>query len=125
MRVKVIITLLVIFALAAGVVFLNSQSEDPYKTVELIESRINGHGDLVDYSNEIGVQSKDDIGYRKRDGVLYLVYGKLEIKLEEAVLYEAEMQQKLRHIFITVHKNKETGEIYFKYKGEVVPEFVA
>lgn len=125
MKWKIIMIMLVIAVVSGGVLYMHKDIGNPYALVDVIGSHIGANGELVDYHDDIGVRSIEDIGYKTGDkGVMYLCYGKVEIELTPELLAEKKMAEKLKKIGIEAFRNKETGKIFFEYRGEKIEEWV-
>lgn len=95
---------------------------DPYASINLIKSKINGRGELQDYDNEIGVTSIDDIGYKMKDGKIQIHYGKIVIIVGKDELKSKDFNRALLDVGIEIKKKKGTYHVY--YKGEEIDRWV-
>jgi hypothetical protein len=124
-KLRVIVILIVAAVVAGGTYMLSTSLGDPYQLAEMIGKYIGPNGEIIDYSNDIGVMSDADIGYKiKSNGTYQIIYGKINIKLDEELLLDKRMNVALNKIGIKVYRSQETGEFYFKYKGEDMSRFI-
>jgi hypothetical protein len=125
MKLKVFVVLVLAAVAAFATYYANTQMGDPYQLVDMIVKHIGPTGEIVDFSDDLGVDSDADIGYKKKaKGIYQIIYGKINIKLDEELLLDKRMNTALNRIGIKVYRNKETGEFYFKYKGEDMQLFI-
>jgi len=125
MKFKILIIAIVIIGVfVLGYKFMN-KNETAMALVTYVTSHLDSGGDLVDYHEDIGVHSIDDIGYKQaKDGVI-LCFGKINIPINSETLSEDGMISKLNQMGIKVYKDKDTGSYFFEYKGEKVVEWVS
>jgi hypothetical protein len=125
MKLKVVVVLVIAGLVCFATYYASTQLGDPYQLVDMIGKHIGPYGEIVDYSNDLGVESDADIGYKIKDnGVYQIIFGKINVKLDEKLLLDERMNVALGKIGIKVYRNKETGEFYFKYKGEDMQRFI-
>lgn len=86
-------------------------------------SKLDGRGELLDYDNEIGVHSIDDIAFTIKDKKLKIYYGKVELELGKEELLDEDFIKALNRIGITIVKSDD-GVLKVKYKGEDVDRWV-
>lgn len=126
MKQKVIIVLsaVVICALALGAVLLNMNLEDTMDTLEFIAGRYRGSGIFIDYDNSIGVESIDDIGYWNKGTTWYVMYGKLELTFTKKDLQDKEMLKAIAAVGLDVRGDLESNQLTWYWCGDKLEEWV-
>lgn len=81
-------------------------------------------GKINDFLNEYKIESADDVAYYvDENDILYVQYGNQEFELPLVQLTK-DMAEKLKAVGLEVFKNKKTGKIIVKYKGEEVKQWI-
>lgn len=81
-------------------------------------------GEINDFLNEYKIESADDVAYYvDENDILYVQYGNQEFELPLVQLTN-DMAEKLKAVGLEVFKNKKTGKIIVKYKGEEVKQWI-
>lgn len=95
-----------------------------HESVVRIAGHINNRGDIVDWSNEIGVYSVDDIKLFMDKYKVTIQYGKLVLNWKKRDFLKDETLADLDSIMIKVFQDEETGMIYLKWKDQNVERWV-
>lgn len=94
-------------------------------TVTFIQKHRNNSGMIVDYNNEIGVESIDDIKLFVTDKKIKIQFGYLTMTWKPKDFVSAENRELLKKIGITMYKDKETGRLKVYYNGEEIVRWVS
>ena len=76
----IIAVVAIIVIVSIGAVLINYNLHSTMKTMQFIEGRIRPGGTVVDYDQSICVESAEDLGWWKKDGNWYVMYGKLQLE---------------------------------------------
>lgn len=118
-----IIGLALIIVLGAGVyLYTQSLSSNPMHLISTIEPLLGpDKTPTMDYHNDLGIEGIKDLGVKiDQDGTYHLYYGKIDIVLVENDLKSEDLIHALGRIGITVFRDKESGELVFKYLNEEI-----
>lgn len=118
-----IIIAIVICALAGGALYLNMNLHSTTKTMAFIEGRMRGSY-FVDYDNSIGVESSKDIGWWKKDGNWYVMYGKLQLEFTKKQLQDQKFLEQVGRIGLDIRGDLEGGNLTFYWNDEELEEWV-
>lgn len=122
MKFKIIVLALII-VLGAGVyLYTQSLSSNPMHLISTIEPLLGpDKTPTMDYHNDLGIEGIKDLGVKiDQDGTYHLYYGKIDIVLVENDLKSEDLIHALGRIGITVFRDKESGELVFKYLNEEI-----
>lgn len=120
---KTIVGVVILILLAGGYYYMNTIFVDQdYNALNMIRSRIDGRNRLIDYDNEIGVESIEDIGFKVKDNKIYLTYGKVQFELGDKELLDKDFLTGLKQIGIEIKRNSK-GEYILYYWGEKVQKW--
>ena len=94
------------------------------KNIEYIASHINGQGKIVDYQNNLGAKSAEDIKLYVEGNEVTIHFGRivLEWKMEDFVTQE--VGDELKKIHITRYRDEETGKLRVFWQGEELVRYV-
>jgi hypothetical protein len=126
MKFKIIITVIALTAGALALWILFTHDGNPYAAVDMISSHVR-NGRITDFHNDVfnAEPTIDDVGWQQdSDGVYYIQFGKIEIKLTEEMLSDKTMLDKLKQIGIVIKRNKSNGTIRFEWNGEKMSQWV-
>ncbi|HBF5809558.1 TPA: hypothetical protein KOR75_001139 [Clostridioides difficile] len=93
-------------------------------SIDFIASHINGRGQIVDFQNDLGVKSIDDIKFYNTKNDIEIEFGKIRLKFDKKKLDTDEVLNALERIHIKVRKNEETGEYKIYYNDEPIDLYV-
>lgn len=122
MKFKIIVLALII-VLGVGVyLYTQSLSSNPMHLISTIEPLLGpDKTPAMDYHNDLGIEGIKDLGVKiDQDGTYHLYYGKIDIVLVENDLKSEDLIHALGRIGITVFRDKESGELVFKYLNEEI-----
>lgn len=122
MKFKIIVLALII-VLGAGVyLYTQSLSSNPMHLISTIEPLLGpDKTPTMDYHNDLGIEGIKDLGVKiDQDGTYHLYYGRIDIVLVENDLKSEDLIHALGRIGITVFRDKESGELVFKYLNEEI-----
>jgi hypothetical protein len=120
----IVLTAVIIVVLVGAGIYLNMNLKTTDDTLVFIESRMRGGGEFLDYDNAIGVSSIEDIGWWKKDGKWYILFGKLELEFTPKNLQDKEFLAKVKKIGIDIRGNLEEGDLTFYWLGNKLEEWV-
>lgn len=120
--VGIIITAIVVGACLYWLTFKDTNSNDKY--VEYIAQHIhNGH--ILDWSNDLHVQSVDDIKWYEDSGDRVVIeYGIIKLTYYRDDLLSDETKEKLNTILIDVKLSPYTGKLHVYWDGKEVEKHV-
>lgn len=110
-----------VFWLFASSVKYNATAD----TIHFIAEHFNNRNEIVDYYNEIGVKSIDDIHFIMKGQNVTIQFGKLKLDWKLKNFVKEENQKLLKTIHIEIFKDKTTGELRLFYKGEEIERWVS
>lgn len=119
----VFVTVSLIAIIAGAALFLNMNLHSTMKTMAFIEGRMRG-STFVDYDHSINVESSKDIGWWKKDGNWYIMYGKLQLEFTKKQLQDEEFLAQVGRIGIDIRGDLEAGVLSFYWFGEELEEWV-
>ena len=101
----------------------NNTGGTNYDMLNKILGKMNYKNELVDYDNEIGVKSIDDLAFSVKDGKIYLYYGKVVMELGKKELVDDKFMEGLERIGIKIKKSK-NGKYKITYWGDEIQRWV-
>ena len=120
---KITIALLVCVLGIIGYWYMNNNTANSsYSMLKHIVSKMNYKHELVDYDNEIGVKSIDDIAFTIKDGKIFLYYGKVTLELGKQELADDNFIDGLEKIGIKIIKKN--GKYKITYWGEEIDKWI-
>lgn len=94
------------------------------KSIDFIASHFSGRGQIVDYQNDLGVSSIEDIKWYDNKKNIEIEFGKVRLKFNKKNFDSEEVQNALNRIHITVKHNEETDEYKIYYNGEEIDRYI-
>ena len=120
---KITIALIACVLGIIGYWYINNNTENSsYNMLNHIVSKMNYKNELVDYDNEIGVKSIDDLAFTLKDGKILLYYGKVTLELGKQELADDKFIDGLAKIGIKIIKKN--GKYKITYWGEEIDRWV-
>lgn len=120
---KITIALIACVLGIIGYWYINNNTENSsYNMLNHIVSKMNYKNELVDYDNEIGVKSIDDLAFTLKDGKILLYYGKVTLELGKQELADDKFIDGLAKIGIKIMKKN--GKYKITYWGEEIDRWV-
>ena len=122
MRLRILITTLALVLASATYVYLNTRQNDPMEVVALIKKNINPKdGSIMDYAGDINFRGLDSVGYIPiSDTQVRIFFGDLQFDMKKDDFENEQLMENLKAIGFEIGRNKKTGKIVVKYKGEPV-----
>lgn len=114
-----LITLLVAFLVYDWKVKETSSSNSIAKTVLKYTER---DGIFRDRLGELGINSPEDVSFKRKGSTIHLYYGDLLFTIDESDLKTEALRSNLKAIGIEMGFNK-AGTFIIKYKGEVIKQY--
>ena len=110
MKLRIFISTVVLIAICGLFFVMNSQKNDPYEVIALINRNTNqATGEILDYAG----------GYDTLDnGKIRIYFGDLQFDIGQDEVDSEEFMQLFKHLGFDMTQNKKTGKINVKYKGE-------
>ncbi|MEQ7052197.1 hypothetical protein ABN764_16200 [Paenibacillaceae sp. P-4] len=108
--------------LIGGFLWMSQQQKglDP-ALLSIVKNYVGRDGLVHDVTNDIGVESVEDVGFKKKGDVLEVFYGKMNFNIQmDETLQEA--VQNLRKLGIVLSTD-EAGNVKLTYNGEAVKQF--
>ena len=126
MKFKKLLLALVLFAVGITwfVWYSHIREDGTMSSIDFIASHINGRGQIVDFQNDLGVKSIDDIKFYNTKNDIEIEFGKIRLKFDKKKLDTDEVLNALERIHIKVRKNEETGEYKIYYNDEPIDLYV-
>ncbi len=120
MKLRIFISTVVLVAICGFFFIMNSQKNDPYEVIALINRNTNqATGEILDYAGDIGWTGPDCVGYDTLDnGKIRIYFGDLQFDIGQDEVDSEEFMQLFKHLGFDMTQNKKTGKINVKYKGE-------
>lgn len=91
----IIAVVAIIVIVSIGAVLINYNLHSTMKTMQFIEGRIRPGGTIVDYDQSICVESAEDLGWWKKGGNWYVMYGKLQLEFTPKQLEDRSSSSRL------------------------------
>ncbi len=89
--------------------------------LSIVKNYVGRDGLVHDVTNDIGVESVEDVGFKKKGDVLEVFYGKMNFNIQmDETLQEA--VQNLRKLGIVLSTD-DAGNVKLTYNGEAVKQF--
>ena len=122
MRLRILVTTLALVLASVTYVYLNTRQNDPMEVVALIKKNINPKdGSIMDYAGDINFRGLDSIGYIPIDDTqVRIFFGDLQFDMKKDDFENEQLMENLKAIGFEIGRNKKTGKIVVKYKGEPV-----
>lgn len=122
MRLRILITTIALVLASITYVYLNTRQNDPMEIVALIKKNINPKdGSIMDYAGDINFRGFDSIGYIPIDDTrVRIFFGDLQFEMKKEDFENEQLMENLKAIGFEIVRNKKTGKIVVKYKGEPV-----
>lgn len=126
MKFKKLLLALVLFAVGITwfVWYSQIREDGTMSSIDFIASHINGRGQIVDFQNDLGVKSIDDIKFYNTKNDIEIEFGKIRLKFDKKKLDTDEVLNALERIHIKVRKNEETSEYKIYYNDEPIDLYV-
>lgn len=126
MKFKKLLLALVLFAVGITwfVWYSQIREDGTMSSIDFIASHINGRGQIVDFQNDLGVKSIDDIKFYNTKNDIEIEFGKIRLKFDKKKLDTDEVLNALERIHIKVRKNEETGKYKIYYNDEPIDLYV-
>ena len=118
-----VILFIIMYLFFAGWSGVSIASTD--NNIAFIEEHINSRGVLVDYQDEIGVKSIDDIKLFVKEDTVTIHFGRIVMTWTIADFCSEETGEKLRRIGITRYRDKETGRLRVFWGEEEIERWVS
>ena len=81
-------------------------------------------GAFVDYDGSIAVESAEDLGWWKKDGNWYVMYGKLQLEFTPKQLRDPAHLEMIGRIGLDIRGDLEEGDLRFFWLGTELEEWV-
>ena len=120
----IIAVVAIIVIVSIGAVLINYNLHSTMKTMQLIEGRIRPGGTIVDYDQSICVESAEDLGWWKKDGNWYVMYGKLQLEFTPKQLEDQAFLEQVGRIGLDIRGDLEEGNLRFYWYGTELEEWV-
>lgn len=122
MRLRILVTTLALVLASVTYVYLNTRQNDPMEVVALIKKNINPKdGSIMDYAGDINFRGLDSVGYIPIDDTqVRIFFGDLQFDMKKDDFENEQLMENLKVIGFEIGRNKKTGKIVVKYKGEPV-----
>lgn len=108
--------------LIVGFLWMSQQQKglDP-ALLSIVDNYVGKDGLIHDVTNALGVESVEDVGFKRKGDVLEVYYGKMSFNIQmDDTLQEA--VQNLHKLGIILSTD-EAGHVKLKYNGEAVKQF--
>lgn len=118
-----IVALTLVIVIGVGIyLYTQNLSSNPMHLISTIEPLLGpDKTPTMDYHDDLGIDGIQDLGIKvDQDGTYHLYYGNVDIPLVEKDFSNEDLIHALGRIGITVFRDKETGELVFKYLGEEI-----
>lgn len=126
MNIKKILLAVVLFA--AGVTWFvwysDVKDSGTMDSIDFIASHFTGRGQIMDYQNDLGVESIEDIKWYNEKDTIEIEFGKIRLTFDKKKFDTQEVIDALERIHITVRKNEETQEYKLYFNGEKIDLYV-
>lgn len=119
----IVIAVVLIVSVSAAAIIINYNLHSTMKTMAFIESRLR-NGAFVDYDQSICVESVKDLGWWKKDGNWYVMYGKLQLEFTPKQLRDQTFLAQVGRIGLDIRGDLEEGVLHFYWFGEELEEWV-
>lgn len=123
-KVMVIVGALVICLVAVIGIYINLNLDSTLDTLKFIKERYRGGGVFVDYDHSIEVNSIADIGYYKKKGDWYVIYGKMELKFTLDNIQDPVYQAAIKAVDLDVKGSIEDNELVWYWCGQELAQWV-
>lgn len=120
----IIAVVAIIVIVSIGAVLINYNLHSTMKTMQFIEGRIRPSGTIVDYDQSICVESAEDLGWWKKDGNWYVMYGKLQLEFTPKQLEDQKFLEQVGRIGLDIRGDLEEGNLRFYWYGTELEEWV-
>ena len=120
----IIAVVAIIVIVSIGAVLINYNLHSAMKTMQFIEGRIRPGGTIVDYDQSICVESAEDLGWWKKDGNWYVMYGKLQLEFTPKQLEDQKFLEQVGRIGLDIRGDLEEGNLRFYWYGTELEEWV-
>ena len=120
----IIAVVAIIVIVSIGAVLINYNLHITMKTMQFIEGRIRPGGTIVDYDQSICVESAEDLGWWKKDGNWYVMYGKLQLEFTPKQLEDQAFLEQVGRIGLDIRGDLEEGNLRFYWYGTELEEWV-
>lgn len=94
-------------------------------SIEYISKHFNASGKLIDYQNDLGVKTVEDIKFFLKGDKVEIHFGKILLNWRLKDFVSKENQEELKKVFINIYRDAKTGKIRVFYKGEEVERWVS
>ena len=122
-KIGIVVAVILIVAVAAGAVLINYNLHSTMKTMQFIEGRLR-NGAFVDYDQSICVESAEDLGWWKKDGNWYVMYGKLQLEFTPDQLKDPNFLAQVGRIGLDIRGDLEEGNLRFYWFDTELEEWV-
>lgn len=119
----IIVSVILIVVIAASAVLINYNLHSTMRTMKFIEGRLR-NGTFVDYDQSICVESAEDLGWWKKDGNWYVMYGKLQLEFTPKQLQDRTFLEQVSRIGLDIRGNLEDGDLHFYWFDTELEEWV-
>lgn len=102
----------------------NIDNHGAMKSIDFIASHFSGRGNIVDYQNDLGVESIDDLKWYNNKKNIEIEFGKVRIKLSKKTIMTDEVLEALQRIHISVKHNDESDEYKVYYNGKEIDRYI-
>ena len=120
----IIAVVAIIVIVSIGAVLINYNLHSTMKTMQVSEGRIRPGGTIVDYDQSICVESAEDLGWWKKDGNWYVMYGKLQLEFTPKQLEDQKFLEQVGRIGLDIRGDLEEGNLRFYWYGTELEEWV-
>ena len=119
----IISTVVIVIAVAVGAVLINYNLHSTFKTMQFIEGRLR-NGTFIDYDHSIDVESAEDLGWWKKDGNWYIMYGKLQLEFTPDQLRDPTFLEQVGRIGLDIRGDLDSGNLHFYWFNTELEEWV-
>lgn len=120
---SIIVATVLILVIAIGAVLVNYNLHSTMNTMQFIESRLR-NGVFIDYDHSIDVESAEDLGWWKKGGNWYVMYGKLQLEFTPKQLQDKEFLAQVARIGLDIRGQLDEGNLHFYWFGTELEEWV-
>ena len=91
--------------------------------MQFIEGRLR-NGTFIDYDHSIDVESAEDLGWWKKDGNWYIMYGKLQLEFTPDQLRDPTFLEQVGRIGLDIRGDLDSGNLHFYWFNTELEEWV-